>query len=257
MSIKKLTKSTKRKLRKNNRTKHLLTVVVCCYNQERFIGDCLVSLFQQQNRGFFEVIIVDDGSTDATLDRIREYSRGMPHCRIIYTKNNQGLVYSCNKALQKIHTPYFVRLDADDYLTQDAMEVIAQALRIVKKDFYVFSRYDVIGKKKRKISVTSDMYTWVAGGVVFKTDRVKKLGGYSNEFWEEYDLYLKLLTAGATFKHFQKPIYCYRRSPQSMTSNTKNKHEGLIRLKKKWGEETLQQYGDYKRIIRYYQQRGV
>ena len=71
-------------------------------------------------------------------------------------------------------------------------------------------------------------------------------------FWEEYDLYIKLLEAGNKYKISPHRIYYYCRGDRSMTQDEKKKREGLEKLQKKWGDKTLNRYGNFKKILEYY-----
>jgi glycosyltransferase involved in cell wall biosynthesis len=174
---------------------------------------------------------------------------------ILRNKDNKGLVYSCNKALKHIDTPYFLRLDTDDYLSKDAISRIYDNLSRIKDGvFIVFNRWEILNgeDKNKKTRVTHDMFSWLAAGTVFKTNAVRGVGGYSTEYWEEYDLYLKLLQFGFKPKVSSDYIYFYRRGYGSMTNNLREKKKGVKSLINKWGITTLNRYGNFERFLSYY-----
>lgn len=229
-----------------------LTVVICCYNAEPFLKRCFESIVAQNNRNF-KVLFVDDASKDTSLVIAKQYAAGLPYCKIIQHAENQGLVVSCNEALAQIDTPYFLRLDADDYLTCDAVESVIMELRkIGSNDFIVFPRWDEWKDRKAAFEVGEDIYDWIAAGTVFKTEAVKLVGGYSNEHWEEYDLYLKLLQAGCKYRLSSFRIYYYRRGEISMTRDPEANARGIERMINKWGYDVLNRYGRFEKIKRYY-----
>ena len=85
--------------------------MVTCYNYGRFLADCLNSIAVQ--KGFdFEVVLVDDGSTDNTQEVARHFS-GLP-LRVITHRNNLGIVATFNEGLQEAKGAYVARIDADD-----------------------------------------------------------------------------------------------------------------------------------------------
>ncbi len=231
-----------------------LSVVICSYNSEAFIENCLQSLLcQEQVSKPFKIIFIDDASTDKSVSLVQDYSRLLPNLTILSNKINRGLVYSCNRVLEKIDTPYFMRLDADDYLSTDAMKKILKELNSSKKkNFVVFGRWDVCNGRLKEIELSNDIYTWISAGIVFSAEAVKAVGKYSNEYWEEYDLYIKLLEAGYKYKISHYRIYYYRRHRQAMTSNYNDKREGYESLCKKWGINILKKYGDLQYMMQYY-----
>ena len=236
------------------KSEDILTVLVCCYNAEEFIKKCLDSLADQISAINFEILFVDDASTDNSLKIAESYSKKLKNFKIINNRENEGLVRCCNKAIQEIKTPYFMRLDADDWLVSDAIEKILKEVGSLKKeDFIVFKRVDVFGNTVKEINISDDIYLWISGGSVFNTNAIKSVGGYSNEYWEEYDLYIKLLEVGYRYKVSSHCIYYYRRGHQSMTQDYEKKKSGSASLLKKWGVETLKKYGNPENIKQYYE----
>lgn len=86
--------------------------VVLCYNFERYIGECLRSILAQEGDVDFEVVVVDDASTDSSVGRIREFIDEritfVPHER------NVGHAGSINEALRLARAPLIARIDGDD-----------------------------------------------------------------------------------------------------------------------------------------------
>ncbi len=235
-----------------NQKSNILTVLICCYNPGDFLRNCLDSLMYQSTSGF-DVLFINDASTDDSFEIAKAYSRFLENFTLLNNKKNEGLVKCCKKALGLIKTPYFMRLDADDYLSPDAVErTLKELASSEKRDFIVFKRWDVWGNEIKEVETNTDIYTWIAVGTVFSTEAVKSVGGYSDEYWEEYDLYIKLLEAGYKYKISPYRIYYYRRGHGSMSENYKKNKEGFESLLKKWGLNILEKYGNLKRILDYY-----
>lgn len=231
-----------------------LTILICCYNAGESLKKCLISLIGQSiSSSFYKVLFVNDASTDNSFEIAKAYSKKIGNFTFLNNKKNKGLVECCNEAIKKIETPYFIRLDADDWLSCDAVEKILKNRGSLKeKDFIVFKRWDVCNKEIKKAKVCHDIYTWIAAGTAFNTEAVRAVGGYSNEYWEEYDLYLKLLEAGNMFKLSPYSIYYYRRGRGSLTADYKKKKKGFESLLKKWKPEVLNKYGNSEKIVEYY-----
>ncbi|MEM6724140.1 MAG: glycosyltransferase family A protein, partial [Bacteroidota bacterium] len=97
----------------------LLTVYITNYNYEAYIKQAIESVLNQSFQNF-ELLIIDDGSTDNSRDIIESY-KDHEQITIIY-QQNKGLNVTNNIALRLAHGKYIMRLDADDYLTADALE---------------------------------------------------------------------------------------------------------------------------------------
>lgn len=99
----------------------LVTVVTICYNHERFIRDCLDGIVSQQTDFAFDVIVVDDASTDSTPRIISEYAAAYPHIfRPILLKENrfsQGKSHFTDTIIPNIHSKYVAICEGDDYWT--------------------------------------------------------------------------------------------------------------------------------------------
>lgn len=232
----------------------ILTIIVCCYNAAEFLDECLGSLVKQSASAlFYKVLFVNDASTDGSPKIAMVYSKKLRNIAFLNNEKKEGLVNCCNEVLEAIDTPYFMRLDADDYLSPNALNKVLMELNSSNEiDFIVFKRWDIRGGEFEEADVVNDIYSWIAAGTVFNTEAVKAVGGYSNEYWEEYDLYVKLLEAGSKYKVSSHYIYYYRRGHESMTKNYKEQKRGFERLIKKWGLETLRKYGNIEKALEYY-----
>ena len=74
-----------------------VSVIIPCFNHEKFIGRCLRSILDQSiNKRDYEVIVIDDGSTDSSLKIIKSFK----HIKILKNKNNRGLPFSLNLGIK-------------------------------------------------------------------------------------------------------------------------------------------------------------
>src|SRR5215211_9350661 len=94
----------------------LVSVVIPCYNQAHFLGEAIESVLSQSYRNF-EILVVDDGSTDNTSEVASRYER----VRIV-RQENRGLSGARNRGLREAKGEYVVFLDADDRLLPGALE---------------------------------------------------------------------------------------------------------------------------------------
>lgn len=98
---------------------YLLSIVVPMYNVESYIGRCLDSLLTQDIENY-EIIIVNDGSTDKSLNIAREYQQKSKKIKILEQKN-QGQSVARNKGLEEAVGKYIFFVDSDDYITENSL----------------------------------------------------------------------------------------------------------------------------------------
>lgn len=105
-----------------------ISVIVPVYNSEKYISRCLDSILKQ--KGNFEIVIVDDGSTDLSPKILKEYQKNNSNIKII-TQKNEGVSSARNKGLKASTSKYITFVDSDDWLEPNAFKT---AINIIKKD---------------------------------------------------------------------------------------------------------------------------
>ena len=132
----------------------LVSLIIPIYNAQTYLRRCLTSAMEQTFQDM-EIILVNDGSTDGSLDICREYEKKDPRFRVI-DKENTGVSDSRNQAINAAHGIYLQFLDSDDWLTPDATEIFVHAALkydcdLVITDFY---RVDKSLRKESKVVQT-------------------------------------------------------------------------------------------------------
>jgi glycosyltransferase domain-containing protein len=105
-----------------------VSVLLCNYNHARYLPDSL-SAICTQTRLPEELVVLDDGSTDDSLQIIRDFGRRYPFIRILRNETNRGLLYSINRALNAARCDFIVWAASDDRLMPNFIERNAQCLR--------------------------------------------------------------------------------------------------------------------------------
>src|ERR1041385_3598936 len=106
-------------------TELLISIIIPCYNAANYIGETLNSILQQDQENF-EVIVIDDGSTDESKQRIESFNDK----RIIYKyQNNQGVSAARNKGMNFAKGAYIVFFDADDMMTSNFLSARYNAFK--------------------------------------------------------------------------------------------------------------------------------
>ena len=214
-----------------------VTVLVCTYNDESTIADSLQSvLAQTAPPSRYKIIVVDDGSTDATrwiLDSYRD------HIDIVQLPNNQGLVAACNAGLARIKTRSFVRFDTDDRFDPELIASLLACRDSTGADLVYTDRYEELPSGRRtvrRLASPPQINDLIAAGALLPTALVQELGGYRDLFWEEIDLYMRLLSTNrCRLGHIARPLYVYRvQKPDQMTADEAALEAGWQQLREMW-----------------------
>lgn len=104
---------------------HLVSIVIPMYNVEKYLGDCLKSVLTQTFQDI-EVICIDDASTDQTLKVAEAFAKSDVRVHILMNDKNKGVAYTRNRGLDVAKGKYIYFLDADDKITENAIEELLQ-----------------------------------------------------------------------------------------------------------------------------------
>ncbi len=204
-----------------------ISVYITNYNYAQFIRQSIESVLDQSFQDF-ELIIIDDGSTDGSRDIIEEY-RNQERITIIYQKN-KGLNITNNVAMRVANGKYLMRLDADDYLVPLALEKMVAPLEdddelglIFPDYYYVDAEGNITGQEVRhNFEKEVSLYDQPAHGActIIRLSFLKKIGGYNESFTcqDGYDLWLKFILHYSV-KNVNEPLFYYRRHGANLTTN--------------------------------------
>lgn len=226
----------------------LISVVICAYNAADTLARALTSALNQDiPLEDYEVLLIDDGSTDQTPDIAGQFGKRHQNLRYVRFPINKGLVAACNYGLNACLGEYFIRLDADDEFDSRILSSCVEPLRSGGTDFVYCDRYEaeLDGSQKTVVQVEQfNPFELIAIGTMLRTDLVKKAGGFRDLFWEEYDLYMRYLqqTDKAPVR-IPEPLYSYTKHSASMTANPENVQAGWQELRDLWGDELLRGFG--------------
>lgn len=140
--------------------KYILTIIVPVYNLDKYISRCLKSIISL-NKNEVQIIIVNDGSTDRTLDKIKQLIKNSKNNIRIFTKNNEGYGSCINLAIKHAKGKYTKIVDGDDWINTDDLTNLINSLKIYNEDVFITSYKKCSLKKSEKISypLKSGVYT--------------------------------------------------------------------------------------------------
>lgn len=109
-----------------------LTIFTPVYNRAKCLGNCYESMKRQLNHNFIWIVI-DDGSTDDVESLVKKWKAETTFFKIeFYRKENGGMYTAYNMALEHVKTDYWVCIDSDDWLADNAVDMIYQAIEEVE-----------------------------------------------------------------------------------------------------------------------------
>ena len=212
--------------------KPLISVIVPVHNQEKYIGRCLRSLLDQSLiRGMYEIIVVNDGSTDKTLYALEIFK---DEINILINKKNKGLSFSLNKGVISAKGKYIIRVDSDDYVNRELLNFLSIYLSLnssidaVCCDYYLVNDREIILERK------NGNKNPIACGIMFKKKQIINLVLYDPSFivHEETDLRYRFLQKH-TIAHLPLPLYRYRKHQKNTTNDLKLMKSQLKKFKQK------------------------
>lgn len=125
------------------KNKKQLSIIIPCYNVENYIASCLDSIKKQLNEFEYEIILIDDKSTDNSLKVINDYIKNNKiSIKLLVNEQNSGAGYSRNKALKEAKYEYISFIDADDYLDDNFYDemfknIEKENLDVIVSDFNI------------------------------------------------------------------------------------------------------------------------
>lgn len=201
-----------------------VTVLMTVYNGRAFLPEAIESVLRQTLREF-ELLIIDDASTDGSVARIRSYHD--PRIRLVVNEANVGQTPSLNRGLALARAPYVARLDQDDVCLPDRLERQASLLQQHPETAVVGTRMMDMDEHGRRLGAAGrqmkDRGTFLGllclglcplghPSVMFRREMVLSLGGYDASCApaEDVDLWTKLAMHGHTAQVIDEPLVLRR-----------------------------------------------
>jgi spore coat polysaccharide biosynthesis protein SpsF (cytidylyltransferase family)/sialic acid synthase SpsE/glycosyltransferase involved in cell wall biosynthesis len=205
----------------------MVTIYITNHNYGQYIRQAIESILSQ-NFTAYELLIIDDGSSDESHEIIEEYRRNLK-VKIVYQKN-KGLNATNNIALNLARGKYIMRLDADDYLHKSALLLMTNRLEKDSDLAMVFPDYYTVDKDGQMISheyrhdFSNDvtLYDQPAHGAcsMVRKSVLNDIGGYSEEFkcQDGYELWIKV-TEKYSVSNINLPLFYYRQHGNNLTNS--------------------------------------
>jgi alpha-1,3-rhamnosyltransferase len=228
----------------------IVSIVIPCYNHEQFVQEAIQSVIDQDYHNI-EFIIIDDGSDDGSVDRIKEM---VPLCQKRFERfevrhrSNRGLSATLNEALSwskgeffapiasdDILLPYKTSLQVEEYLSSNQEDIAVIFGRItafsngtnltpenhVGGSKFVYEFIDIFLRKSKHPAPTA----------MIRTDKLRRIGGYEATVKiEDFYLWLKLTENSDSVLYIDRLLAYYRRHPGNASKNSEVMLEGVLNI---------------------------
>ncbi|MDK0919113.1 glycosyltransferase [Clostridium perfringens] len=222
--------------------KYDLTIIIPVFNVENFIEECILSIINQNTKYSYEIILINDGSTDGSRDILDKYSK-FDNIKII-NQINSGVSIARNKGIDKAKGRYIMFVDSDDKLTDNTIEILMN--EAVKENYdIVEGNYIYINEDGSKETAAN---TWrnkshiennisksdyilncmgVPWGKVFKRELWDNVRFPNNMEFEDTLIKVIIYRRAKRYKYINSIIYKYRTNSNSLTATIKNTYKGI------------------------------
>jgi teichuronic acid biosynthesis glycosyltransferase TuaG len=252
----------------------LISIITPAYNAALFIGQTIDSVVAQSYT-HWELIIVDDGSSDQTATIVKEYAKKDPRIQYVYqTNGRQGKAR--NNGLRKAKGKYIAFLDADDLWEKEKLSVQLATLKksdvdLVFSDAFLFSDHP---SKNQRMNTNPQLFKGVSGlkqfmggnkipilTVLATKESILTCGGFIEDLAvqnaEDYHLWLHMIILGKSFLSIEgPPLAYYRLHSSAVTVNDKEAIQpaiqAILNLAERYPEYQYQLLGSIPQKIDYY-----
>ena len=223
--------------------KPVISVIMPAYQAAQYLGQAITSVQSQTCKEAWELLIIDDCSTDNTMEVARTYAAADPRIRYLRQRKNRGVAAARNLGIRKAQGMYVAFLDADDWWDADKLSIQMECIRRTKAVLCCtgreLMRHDG-SAQGRTIGVPAQItYRMLlrtnvipCGSVVLRTDVAREFGFVCDQYHEDYILWLRILKKYGTAAGVDVPALKCRLSAKGKSRN-------------KW-KSAVMQYGSYR-----------
>lgn len=212
------------------------SVIITNYNYARYLGRCIRScLNQTMPPEDYEVIVVDDGSTDSSKQVIESLADRVKPVFI----EHSGVAYASNVGIKKALGTFIIRVDADDYINQNMLLFMTEILVWNPDIGFVYCDHFLVNEKEEKIERlrlnTVEMLYNHGAGIMFRKSNLEAINVYdvTLENCEDYDLVARYLKNFDGY-YLKLPLYRYLKHDNSLTSDKE--------ARKKWRKHVIDKH---------------
>ncbi len=232
-----------------------LSFIVPVYNTAPYLSTCLDSLLSQTRKDF-EIIAVDDGSTDQSLSILQSYQEQNPHCLHVFHQENGGLSEARNRAMAEARGEYLAFVDSDDFIPPDFAQILLEKaegedldLVLFDFDYYYSDRPPVPAALSKNLSPDPHRDALLSSPMACtRLVRRRLFEGLSfpkGLLYEDLSLTPKLLLQAKKVAYLPQVLYHYYQRP------------GSIMHRERFSEKMLDIFTALESVSHYYERMGA
>lgn len=209
----------------------LVSIIVTAYNAEKYIADCLESIIAQ-TVGDFQLIVIDDGSSDSTPEIVRDFCGNHNQCQLI-SQPNQGPSSARNIGLKHASGKFVLFVDGDDTLSTHALQILLEAQRATNADivnspvqrgirctvsptgeYHTYTPEEAI---RQTLYQTTELNNSACGKLISRDLALKHL--FRNTWYEDLDWFYHIFAEATIITSVTDRVYYYRPNHESFLAN--------------------------------------
>ena len=217
-----------------NSIKFDVTIAIINFNGSKFLDRSIRSCLDQSFSNLkLEVIVVDDNSSDNSMRYLTSNKFIKDNISIYKNKKNMGAGYCSKLAVNKSRGNYFMRVDSDDFINRNTIDIMHNILKHNNNRGFVYCdhwRTDEFGLKQKIVKLNNKKTLYSHGaGILFRKNLIKKIGNYNPKLREaeDHDLIKRL---EKICKGFYLPIPLYRYYIHGENISLKGNRKKYIKL---------------------------
>ncbi len=207
-----------------------ISIIIPVYNQEKYLEQCIQSALEQ-DMSDYQVLLIDDGSTDGSKEICKRYEAQNPAVQYIYQQNS-GLGGARNTGLRFAEGRYLFFLDADDAIESHCLKTLCEYMDENSLDILYMD--ELICDENLKTDRVSPTYPYMEALVekekafeycmqpahicsrIYRRDLFGNIE-FSNMWYEDMECYPRLLSVAERIGYYKMPLYYYRQHPTAIT----------------------------------------
>lgn len=205
-----------------------ISVIVPCYNSEEFIVDCIQSILHQQTHYSFEIICVDDGSTDKTPEILDNFSKSDSRVHVIH-QHNMGFSGARNTGIANVQGKTIMFVDSDDVIPQNAIEELSRAYYSDEVDYVTGLYSKLSGDGTKTFPIKGKRTHGAPWGRLYSREVWRELE-FPVGFWFEDTVQGFCIDSVYREKCIDVPVYLYRRNTSGISSTAGKSKKSLDTL---------------------------
>lgn len=215
-----------------------VSVIMTAYNDGEYIAMAIKSVLWQTFSDW-ELIIINDGSSDDTLDIANQFAASDSRIRVL-NQENQGVIAARNNGIKYANGQYLLPLDSDDIIAPNCIEVLYDVMvnskyAVVAPSVARFGRIEKIDDYPKPTRFNMCFGSKIVNCALFRKSDWEKYGGYNSDFkggFEDYAFWMNFVQDGRKIHRVPEVLFFYRIKPetQSRHHDANKKYDDFMKM---------------------------